>query len=237
MDLDNFAAKYKEKLADRKIKFMMPIGWGWAYPFVKYSSMGLIAIKTTLSVPWLPFFILCGICIRIIFLPMMIRQMVLIHRMSKVSPNIRLLASCTAKCNLSIAYKVYYFTKSLFKYCKDVKVNPFVFAAYNLFQLPVFFLMIMSIRKIAYEQDLKDCGILWFKNLNEPDPYMILPVISVCITYYNLGRGINKDNEHWFINRWRTLFQILQICYLPFTCQWPVVSVFFLICRLLIFIG
>jgi len=41
---------------------------------------------------------------------------------------------------------------------------------------------------------------------------------------YDLKRGINKDNEHWFINKWRSFFQILQIFYLPFTCQWPVVS-------------
>jgi membrane protein insertase Oxa1/YidC/SpoIIIJ len=153
----------------------------------------------------------------------MIRQMVLVQRMAKVSPNIKLLTYCTIKSNLTIAKKAYFFTRALLKYCKDVKVNPFFFAAYNLFQIPVFFLMVMSIRKISYEEDLQNSGILWFKNLNEADPYMILPIFSVALTYYNLGRGINKDNEHWFINRWRSFFQVIQICYLPFTCQWPAV--------------
>ncbi len=34
-------------------------------------------------------------------------------------------------------------------------------------------------------------------------------------------RGINKDNEHWFINRFRTFFSVLQFFHLPFTNQWP----------------
>ena len=121
---------------------------------------------------------------------------------------------------------------------RDVKVNLFSFAAYNLFQIPIFFTMVLSIRKIASEEDLTNTGILWFKvknthfyqNLNEADPYMILPILSVLLTYINLGvilnlikRGINKDNEHWFINRWRSLFQVIQIIYLPFTCLWPAV--------------
>lgn len=47
--------------------------------------------------------------------------------------------------------------------------------------------MVLSIRKIATEQDLTNTGVLWFKNLNEADPYMILPILSVALTYYNLG--------------------------------------------------
>lgn len=45
----------------------------------------------------------------------------------------------------------------------------------------------MSIRKISYENnDLAGAGILWFKNLNEPDPYLILPVASAFLNYFNL---------------------------------------------------
>jgi membrane protein insertase Oxa1/YidC/SpoIIIJ len=47
--------------------------------------------------------------------------------------------------------------------------------------------MVWSIRKIATEEDLSGKGILWFPNLNEADPYMILPIISVIVTYFNLG--------------------------------------------------
>lgn len=104
-----------------------------------------------------------------------------------MSPNFKLLSYCIVKCDLPFFTKSYYFIRAILKYSKDVKVNIFSFTAYNLFQIPIFFLMIFSIRKIAIEEDLSNTGILWFKNLNEPDPYLILPLISVGLTYYNLG--------------------------------------------------
>jgi membrane protein insertase Oxa1/YidC/SpoIIIJ len=235
MDLSNFEKRYKEKMGDTKMKFMMPIGWGWAYPFVKYTSILLITAKTFTGLSWLSFFMLCGLIVRVVFLPFALRQMVLIHRMAKVTPNIRLLGFCTMKSNLSLTKKAYYFSRAVWKYSTEAKVNPISFFAYNIFQMPIFFLLVMSIRKICYEENLSGTGILWFKNLNEADPYMILPLISVGITYFNLGRGINKDNEHWFINRWRSFFQIIQICYLPFTCNWP--AVFYFSFRALTYIG
>lgn len=120
-------------------------------------------------------------------LPLMIKQMILVQRMAKVSPNIRLLTYCLKNCDLPFTKKSYFYVRSIWKYAKDVNVNLLSFCAYNLFQLPIFFLMVFSIRKISYEQDLNNTGILWFKNLNEADPYMILPILSVALTYINLG--------------------------------------------------
>ena len=55
-------------------------------------------------------------------------------------------------------------------------------------QIPVFIVMVLSIRKISYENDdLAGAGIWWFKNLNEADPYMILPIIATILNYVNLG--------------------------------------------------
>ena len=48
--------------------------------------------------------------------------------------------------------------------------------------------MILSIRMIATEnEDLTGAGMLWFKNLNEADPYLILPMIATALNYFNLG--------------------------------------------------
>ena len=104
----------------------------------------------------------------------------------KVSPNIRLLSYCVIKCDLPLRLKAYYYFRAIIKYSKEVNVNLISFVAYNIIQLPIFLLMVWSIRKIATEQDLTGTGILWFKNLNEADPYMILPIISVIVTYFNL---------------------------------------------------
>lgn len=69
--------------------------------------------------------------------------------------------------------------------------------------------------------DLKGEGILWFKNLNDPDPYLVLPILATLLNYINLSRGITKENEHWFVNRFRSFFAVLQFFHLPFTNQWP----------------
>jgi len=82
--------------------------------------------------------------------------------------------------------------------------------------------MVLSIRKISFENDdLAGAGMLWFKNLNEADPYLILPVAAALINYLNLSRGITKENEHWYVNRFRTFFSVLQFFHLPFTHTWP----------------
>ena len=48
--------------------------------------------------------------------------------------------------------------------------------------------MVLSIRKISFEnEELYGAGALWFKNLNEPDPYLILPIVATVLNYFNLG--------------------------------------------------
>ena len=210
-----------DKIAENHAKFSLPFGWGWCYPFVKVTTTVLLSIKASTGLPWLSFFVLSAVAIRILMFPLVIAQVVSINKVSKITPNVRLLYQCAKDSNLSKVKKSYYFLKACFKYCKDIKVNPFLFLSYNLLQVPIFFLMIFSIRKISFEHNLTGEGMLWFKNLNEPDPYMILPIAAALITYYNLGRGITKENEHWVINRLRSMAQILQLLYLPFTCLWP----------------
>ena len=48
--------------------------------------------------------------------------------------------------------------------------------------------MVLSIRKISYEnEELEGAGALWFPNLNEPDPYFVLPITAALLNYFNLS--------------------------------------------------
>lgn len=181
----------QDKYMDVHGKFTMPFGWGWIFPVIKKTTAILVGIKMSLNIPWFGFFIISGITVRLLLAPFMIKQMVSIQKMAKVTPNIKLLFIVTRKSNLSFIKKYYYFTRSILMWMNEVKVNPFLFITYNIIQLPVFFLMIFSIKKISAEENLTNTGILWFKNLNEPDPYMVLPILAVGITYYNLGVSYN----------------------------------------------
>lgn len=70
--------------------------------------------------------------------------------------------------------------------------------------------MVMAVRKISYEEDsMQGAGMLWFPNLNEADPYLVLPLLAAGLNYFNLTRGITKENEHWYVNRFRTVFSVL----------------------------
>jgi membrane protein insertase Oxa1/YidC/SpoIIIJ len=60
----------------------------------------------------------------------------------------------------------------------------------------MFIIMVLSIRKISYENDdLGGAGIWWFKNLNEADPYMILPFVATLLNYINLGVTLSLLNS------------------------------------------
>ena len=77
---------------------------------------------------------------------------------------------------------------AIYDYSKQTKTNLMAFYFYNLIQIPVFITMVLSIRKIAFENDdLAGAGAFWFKNLNEADPYLILPIIATILNYINLG--------------------------------------------------
>ena len=79
-------------------------------------------------------------------------------------------------------------TSAIYDYTKQTRTNLLAFYFYNLIQIPVFIIMVLSIRKISYENDdLQGAGILWFKDLNEADPYLILPIIATILNYINLG--------------------------------------------------
>ena len=84
--------------------------------------------------------------------------------------------------------RIWHLIGAVYDYSKQTKVNLLAFYFYNIIQIPVFIIMVLSIRKISYENDeLTGAGILWFKNLNEADPYMILPFVATLLNYFNLG--------------------------------------------------
>ena len=55
----------------------------------------------------------------------------------------------------------------------------------NLFQMPVHLTYISIINKFSYDFYLMPAiltdGFLWFKDLSQPDPYFILPVVTGCV--------------------------------------------------------
>jgi hypothetical protein len=136
----------------------------------------------------MPFIILCGFGVRLMLAPMMLSQMVLINKISQASPNIRMAAKLFKHSKLPFFPRVWHTFKAMLDFSKQTNISLWKFYFYNIVQIPVFIVMVLSIRKVATEEEsMTGAGMWWFKNLNDPDPYLILPVVATILNYINLG--------------------------------------------------
>ena len=80
------------------------------------------------------------------------------------------------------------------------KVHPLQVFVSPLLQLPVFMYVSVDLRKIingqdpALAQQLIEGGVLWFRDLTEPDPWYALPILSGLLLYYNVEVAIGKQS-------------------------------------------
>lgn len=67
-------------------------------------------------------------------------------------------------------------------------VNPLKIMVTPVTQLTIFIIYVISIRQMirSGDLDLTEEGTLWFKNLQEPDPYYLLPIIATVSSYTSL---------------------------------------------------
>lgn len=166
--------------------FAFPIIWAWFAPVFSVTAAALVKLQAFTQVPWMTFIVLCGLSVRMVMIPFMIGQMTLINKMSQASPNIRLAVTLFKRSKMNIFKRIYYLCSAVLDYQRQTKTSLGLFYFYNIIQLPVFIIMIMSIRKISYEEEMTGCGMLWFPNLNEPDQYLILPIAAALLNYFNL---------------------------------------------------
>ena len=155
------------------------------------TAAALISLQAGTGMPWFPFIVCCGFGVRSFLAPMMIRQMILINKMSHASSSIRLATKLMKSSKMPIHKRAWYGTKAILDFSKQTNTSLLSFFFYNLVQIPVFIIMVLSIRKISTEnEDLAGEGIFWFKDLNAPDQYLILPLIATALNYFNLGVSI-----------------------------------------------
>ncbi|MDP8210661.1 MAG: membrane protein insertase YidC [Candidatus Stygibacter australis] len=125
----------------------------------------------------IPNFGLClivfSILIKIILYPLTHKSFESSTKMQKIQPQISVLReqykSDPQKMN-----------KEMQKIYKEHGVSPLGGCLPVLFQMPVFFALYPVIR---YSIDLRQAGFLWLKDLSEPDPYLILPILMAIFMF------------------------------------------------------
>ena len=106
--------------------------WAWGAPAFNATAAALISIQAGTGIAWLPFIVICGFGVRAMLAPMMIRQMVLINKMSHASPNIRLAAKLFKHSKLPIHKRAWYAFRAMYSYAKQTNTNLLAFYFYNI---------------------------------------------------------------------------------------------------------
>ena len=73
--------------------------------------------------------------------------------MSHASPSIRLAAKLMKHSDLPLYKRAWFGMKSIFDFSRQTNTNLLAFYFYNIVQIPVFIVMVLSIRKISTENE------------------------------------------------------------------------------------
>lgn len=216
-------------------KGMIPLGadkiatlppWMEFYkPVIEHSASWVEAIQGFTGCPWWLSIACLTFGIRATMAPWLVLQMKSLGPLAKTGPEFRVLLDLLKYSKASFPRKLFTAlstTRQLFKKHKVSAVRGFT---YGFLQVPHFLTYVWSVRYLcATNSELQTGGTLWFTDLTESDPYMILPVISCSLTYLNLQRGITPQTKDWLISRIKGTFQIAVILSLPVASHWPAVS-------------
>jgi len=99
-----------------------------------------------------------------------------------------------------------------------------MFSILNLFQLPLHFVYISLINKLAYDFTICPAiltdGILWFTDLSSPDPTGILPLIGGVFSLLNI-MSTAGNNSSQMMKKFSKLLRILPLISVPIWMTFP----------------
>ena len=117
--------------------------------------------------------ILLTVLVRVIMLPLTIKQTKSMRALQKIQPKLKKLQEKHKGDKERLQ-------KEMMKFYAEHKVNPLSGCLPLLLQMPIF---IALFRMLIANENLKRAGFLWLKNLDKPDPYLILVGLMVITTY------------------------------------------------------
>ncbi|KAN0009299.1 hypothetical protein ACTFIU_006578 [Dictyostelium citrinum] len=142
------------------------------------------------GLPWISIFVGTAVTIRLLTLPLAIRNQRDAAKMRLVKvdmENHSYLNDGTQEGRI----KVMEFQKKLFK---KYDTSPMKTLGLNMIQLPFIIYPFVFLRQLSDDTSLlQNAGALWFKNLSLSDPYFILPLISAAFQYGSVRLSMNDD--------------------------------------------
>lgn len=177
------------------------------------------------GMPWWFSISVLTLSVRLINVPLLVLQYKAMAPLALAAPDYRLLSDLVVSSTVRKREKLYIFLSSARQINKSHNTRFSKAFTYGFLQLPQFLTFIWGVRSLCVRNpDLKTGGIAWFTDLSAADPYLILPILSIGLTYMNLQRGVTEENKNWLINRFKYYVQMWLIMTLPVTVQWPSVT-------------
>ncbi|OMJ83618.1 hypothetical protein SteCoe_15406 [Stentor coeruleus] len=191
-------------------------------PVIEMAERAVESTVNTTGVPWWLAISLLTVGIRASNFPMLFLQYKAMSPLALAMPSYRFLGEILKDSKASNWQKFSTIITSVRQINKSHNTNFTKAFTYVLLQVPQFITFIWSIRSLcARNNELKTGGTAWFVDLTQSDPTMILPLVSLGVTYFNLQRGITPENRDWLINKFKGVIQMWLIISLPITVQWP----------------
>merc|ERR1719499_725176 len=181
----------------------------------------------TAGLPWWAAIAGSALCFRMAFFPLLVQQMQQMTRMIQATPDLTALTDRLDKKSKSELSQV-----SLTREISEIKKKHNIyfrrFWYYPVALVGTFIPFVFAARQIIFrhDYDLQQGGLFWFENLNQPDPYCILPLTCIALTYTVLGLYAGRAYTHEGKIRtmmFRVLFviQTFEICLIPFVIDMP----------------
>ncbi len=127
--------------------------------------------------------ILLTLLIRVVLLPLSIKQVHSMQEMQKVQPKLKKLQEKYKKDKEKLQ-------QEMMKFYSENKINPLGGCLPLLLQLPILWALFRML--LDNKELLEEAGFFWITNLSAPDPWYILIVLMIASTYYS-QKMVTKD--------------------------------------------
>lgn len=160
-------------------------------PFIDLLNAVLEAIHSVIAdVPyaWGFAIIILTIIIRVILIPLTVKQYTSMRAMQKLQPEIK---------KLQAKYKDdrQKMNEELMKFYRENKVNPFGSCLPLLLQMPIFISLFYMLREESFDPDP---SFFWIPDISEPDPFRILVLLFVATQFLSsklMSTSVDRNQQ------------------------------------------
>lgn len=185
------------------------------------------------GLPWWLTLVTSTVFVRISLLPLVRLQANSILKLSKAGPDLSILYQLLVKRHQIESLPIFnslqlfgIFLKGSFASFRLHEVSITSLLLYPTINISAFVTYILSLREIIFgpnSAQFEDGGFSWFLDLTEKDPTLVLPLLSISLSYLAIGYSFHqsKGKQNYYVTLFQDGLQCLLIICIPLYMQLP----------------